>query len=610
MAIVVRSERDSNFLKSETGVIGPAEYFRSNSDEYRFIQNNNPFNSTSGRHLPLYDPTPGVGPGKYFHGSTFVKKSFATKPHQPDLAISMAMFQLLEKKKMLAAQEQNLVVLNDKLQKSPNTSRDNAKESPKKTKKNIVFIPTTKTNKRITSIPSSLSFGYVVDKDGSMKMRDDPLKKVRYSGEKGDSVSPDYYYTVHDRINHALGWEKMSRKETTDPIKVENLKVVTNQKDTKKEEKTATSLKEKKEMLEKALITINKSKNKASNVSEEMIINCANTSKRDPNIYFCELLTINSLNQSLAKEKLKSSLHHPGNKPNAKQKKMKKSQSAEEIINNNLFKILPGPGYYYNENTGMSSQLNKIKTFQCFGSTTKRDANLTLREVNSNVGPGSYNLTQYKAPNGKFFPFFRKELRVVGKKNKDNSLVGPGSYEVKNSFDKEIFSYSGPCEKRFKYKIKKEDITPGPGEYIKQEEWVKKEDFSLGANFKEKTIPVKPKEAPNPGIGDYDPQIVNSIAYEIYSRENRYQSLMAPFSTKEERFLPRSKSINELVGPGKYNYARSSFEKKPEKIIRRNRGLQEFVMRKEYEKGSLGPGTYGQYKYNNWNKKSFNVLYV
>ena len=77
----------------------------------------------------------------------------------------------------------------------------------------IKIIQGTKTKKRIASIPSKLNFGYDVDNDGRLKMIDDPNKMIRYSGDKNDSVAPDYYYKTKRIKSNALDWKKMSKKD-------------------------------------------------------------------------------------------------------------------------------------------------------------------------------------------------------------------------------------------------------------------------------------------------------------------------------------------------------------------------------------------------------------
>ena len=200
-----------------------------------------------------------------------------------------------------------------------------------------------------------------------------------------------------------------------------------------------------------------------------------------------------------------------------------------------------------------------------------------------------------------------------------NEKVGPGSYNIKSDFDKiKKLKYNGPNEKRFNYHNLTKENFPGPGKYIKLKEWGKRDEI-LSIKLSEilNNIKTKEKEDNNiknistPGVGYYNPQIVSSIGYNILSKENKIQSLIAPFNSGQERFLNKSKSCNSFVGPGSYNINDSSFNFKIKSgIFEKNLPNQKYLNEKEFDKENRGPGSYEHYNYNDWNKKSFNVLFV
>ena len=126
----------------------------------------------------------------------------------------------------------------------------------------------------------------------------------------------------------------------------------------------------------------------------------------------------------------------------------------------------------------------------------------------------------------------------------------------------------------------------------------------------------------NPGVGNYNPHIVNSIKYDIISKDNKVSNLIAPFYSGQEKFLKKSSSTSDLLGPGSYfpniNIRNNIFKKEDKKgnHIFKNEGIKKDNIRLLYNQMKLnlenqvGPGSYELNKINDWHKKSFNSLYV
>ena len=121
----------------------------------------------------------------------------------------------------------------------------------------------------------------------------------------------------------------------------------------------------------------------------------------------------------------------------------------------------------------------------------------------------------------------------------------------------------------------------------------------------------------NPGAGSYNPHIIKSIHYDMISKENKMSNLQIPFNSAQERFLNKSQTSSDLLGPGRYfpeNKNIKSFIPK----IDKNKGLYKITVKADKIKNilnqekldnykRLGPGSYDLHNYSEWHKKSFNA---
>ena len=451
---------------------------------------------------------------------------------------------------------------------------------------------------RVNSIPfKNDSFGYEIDENGNVIIANKPNENYN---NITFNINNKFGKKLKNKIK-CIDWSKMSSRnmsfqKTNDYNNSNN----TNNNNKKSNHSiSAPNEKNEKEIEIDNINTTNTSENKSKN-------NIRKNLKHSHSM--CEILSKN----------LKSRLS------NKNENYLNKNK--ENFIYENLFNVQPGPGYYYNDNDYEKYINPKIKLKDGFGSTEKK--NKYYNNNNINLGPGSYFKTKYPIKKPNFYPLSEKtnKLNLLINNNNDiinnkffiseiNKNVGPGSYDIKSEFDKiKKSNFSGSNEKRFNYKIINEN--PGPGKYIQLNEWAKKEEKihlkEILNNFKEKI-----KEEKNiknnsiiPGVGYYNPQIISSIGYKILSKENKIQSIIAPFNSCQERFLNKSHSSNNIfVGPGSYNNNISSFNFKVNNSIFNN-NQSKLLKEKNSIQNNIGPGSYQQYNYNDWIKKSFNVLFV
>ena len=666
MAIVVRSERDFKFLQHSSGKLGPGEYEKDFSSE-NIHQNQAPFNSKSFRNVNFSEKiNHKVGPGSYYHPKqrSFIIKSFNRNHssleslNKKDL-YNLALFKVMNGRKSLKINEQKSLIIDKENQNQVFNMSNNSTINPKSIsnirsyspKPYIKLVPTTLTKNRINSIPSKEHcLGYDFDEKGLPVIVDTQLN-INDNFNEEENGNNSLIKKREKKIN-ALDWSKMSRKDISD-----------NEITTKDNSINYNSSKLYNNNTSKDLGGSNDTTNTSNNIrkrdfsSNESGTNFINKNKKN-NRFFNSNESITSFsNNEMISDKNTSAIYksfseeYPYKKINKIKGNIYKTTnrdltkketkiSIEDFVYNNLFQGDPGPGYYQEKSDfDKYSLINKNRKFN-FGSNEKRD-NLYGSNENINIGPGYYfkenNTPQFKA---KFFPLSRKEQTInIKKYEKDliNQNIGPGKYDIKSQFEKTQLYYSGPLEQRFFENFKK--IRPGPGEYLQLLDWEKnieenqkyKPNLYLNNNKKNQDNKEKKEEEPgrhgyiskndNPGAGAYNPHIVNSIKYDIISKDNKVSNLIAPFSSGQEKFLKKSLSTSEIVGPGSYfpnlNIKNNIFKKEDKKgnhifkiDSKKNDSIKVLYNQMKINlQNQVGPGSYELHNYNEWHKKSFNSLY-
>lgn len=514
MAFLNRSQRILSYSKSETRLTNPGEYLDYDND-LNIIEKSQqvyaPFNANANRvtfEIPYDQRMRSIGPGSYENKSNIIKKSFSTKNLDSNTLINQTMFKLIEKTKQMKEinwkkVKNNLRIHHERKPDRAQVQTDKKVVNLKQNRSNMyIKYVQSKNTQRICSIPSKPNFGYDLDKNDNIFLIENPSKEIRYSGEKNDSVSTNKYF-IDDKNQdkdkkriRGLDWSRSSCTKITQGNTNRNNTLINN--------------------------------NATLNNTQTLPISESTS----------------NTNNDYIKEKsfrLFQNVKYPV-------RGIKKVHSTEHIILEDIMKNTPGPGYYFNQDYKGHKAKKIVNAQDAFGPKAERMILISDYYNNPNLDPGTYNKTRFIPKSVNFHPFVRKEdiVRVDARMN-SNPYLGPGSYNPKNVSKKAISLYYGSLDRRFNYNIKDKDTIPGPGEYIELPVWCKK-DESPPISYKDQKI-VENIKSEVPGIGKYHPDIVSSIDYKIKSKENKLQNFIAPFSFREERFVP-TQSIKNIPGPG------------------------------------------------------------
>ena len=293
-------------------------------------------------------------------------------------------------------------------------------------------------------------------------------------------------------------------------------------------------------------------------------------------------------------------------------------------------------GILYPLNFNLIRYQSKPEKYQFFGSSVERGINkLPMTDRLLNPGPGTYfhdTLKNFKLKDkNKIKSTFSKSKRLEMILNKSSS-IGPGSYNIekndlynkKKSFNK-CGSFS--CEKRFSnmlndnsYSLNKKYISPGPGDYDTVDLWKKylkkefyKQTFVNAEKENKKLINQKIIEK-KPDFNEYqNPEFINLIQTKVYSKINPYTSENTPFMSGLGRFTNNKESEkNTNIGPGSYE-VRQNFGNLYQNNINNapfNSNQEKNLYFSNNSNSSVSPLQYQKDSYFDWNKKSFNVMFV
>lgn len=614
MAFVFRSERTLTSSISDTDV-GPGEYIPTipSQSHMKDILSSNlrpPFNTSSSRKSPFLttvDNTPGPGTYEKILPTTEydLYKEFPHLKHKkhnnrdfykavefnvlPPLYIDA-----IEKKSRIAfnTRVERFHSLSDLLNKTnsyPGPGKYNVarsfikkenqdkKSTIKFTEFNTVFSP-----HRISTIPSKETFGYDFI-DGVPQMLTDPDGETKTSGVKTDTIGPGQYDVSPKWDKNIVEWGKMSNR---------------------------------------------KSSEKTSSLTEAITTTKASSVEHDKKSTSVSKVFDKFMNQRYEKSKL------------VKENLMKKSDF--------VFDTTPGPGYYTQEFNvyGLNDDTIKKSSLQSFGIRDKRFRS-EKRDNNCEVGPGLYyelnkpkKKKKYNLKNKSIVDKTTKKekpgLQIELQKTDTTNMIGPGSYELSKNIikDKKLSSVEefGVKEKKFFFPTSGTVNTPGPGSYINSIEFTSGSlignDKNATSSHKEietilKTSRIekekddekdeketnkkyKAEHFEPPPVGLYNPYIVKSILYKIKSNINPFQDKKkVSFGSQEKRF--DNNKTNTVLGPGIYYKDKKPYYK--QNFTPFNVGNIRF----NYKiKGTPvpGPGAYEQSSFEDWNKKSHNILFV
>ena len=461
----------------------------------------------------------------------------------------------------------------------------------------------------ISTIPTKKQiFGYIENEDGELMQIINPFHE-EYSGEKDNSVGPDRYNILKKEKNPIVDWNRMSERSLIYMKKDNN----------------------------------NKNDTSSISINNESVVETRNISNLDTDISsYIKNIKNKEKNIFEHRIKMKDLINNYKRKINLSHIIIKNKQDIEPIDIESELEFLNCSENKNNKNIFYPLNFNKLRyqkkpeEHQFFGSSVERGIiKLPITDRVLNPGPGTYfknSFINFKLKNkNKKNPTFSKSERLTSILKK-NSSVGPGSYNlINNEITKKSFSNCGSFsfEKRFpdlnnEKSVKNININNNNiysqdegnynfGDLLKKEikkQYLKKTFVNVEQELKK--IMNKKREEKKPDFNNYQkPQIINIIQTKIL-KKNNYNSDNKPFMSSLGRF-----SINKNIeedknrGPGSYE-----LNKKYEKSFNRkfktpfNSSQAKNVSYINRTNSFISPAEYQINSYFDWNKKSFNVMFV
>ena len=468
----------------------------------------------------------------------------------------------------------------------------------------VSFKYNTNSLNNIATIPAKKQkYGYYVDENGELIQALDPSIEAYFSGTKNNSIGPDRYNPVIKEKNHCINWGKMSGRKPKNKNINNNLNSIQNE------------------------ISLNSSKLSLVETDISSIRSPKERKKFDKKNIKPFQLIMNKHNNRII-----SSKYSGDEAPIDTEKELEFLNHENNIISGK------------NKSRNYLLNFNKIRynyppeEFQFFGSSNERKTSesLILSQF-PNVGPGSYFRNTFKRLNN---INNNKNKSTAWEKNlgrddmpqlkRSSSNLGPGSYNLMKNFEKKSFNSYGnfSSEKRFdlsylpQNNIGTNDNTvgnPGPGSYNFNDPWIKdvrkmiKRHTLVNVEEEIKKVNNQKDKERKPDFNIYqNDKYINIIQNNVKNKSNPYASENMPFLSGEKRFKLSKSYSGEDIGPGKYNLFQ-----KGQKTRKFNSILAPFSSNAERKPTYLGnsnneisPGQYDKDSYFDWNKKSFNAMFI
>ena len=612
-----------------------AELYRKYSNQNRINKSLASFGSKSIRNnLNFRDGSDSPGPGSYRVNKSFLKKSFnqnLTSPTDPD---------------GIEGEPGQLFISKDKRFKElKKTNRDNPSPAQYFKEKNIFEpskahkdLPHLKnfgkyypfSSKGQITIPTN-DFHYEITDDGEIEVKTDLEKNKKNLGPGSYNIG------VNHKKNNSIDWSR-SIKETKDS-------------DNEKKEKGKEKNEKEKKDLENIKFIKNNTFNESSSLPNENSFN-ANNSNFSTNLITQNLdrFADKICNTEIISQKIKNQ-------------------------KNNLMRInkdnLPGPGEYNITNFNLDAPI-KFSNVNNFGSNQSRGILFPLtkpklrigiknkktsliikndikkeNDINNNSINKSftnYNITEEnensllnkKNNYYKLHSLYVNEIKEKYLKDKNllKSKLGPGAYNPSlpsNKNEKESYIQNfNSLEKRF-VENKESLMVPGVGTYSTINSYSPKKNYFKSAvhpNIAKKNVEgisasklQKTKDKiyydkhKYPCIGDYNPEIIDSIEYKMYKILSDYSLNRKPcFNSAEKRFFEPKRKYEDENYVGKYNLSLKEKEMMQKNIpfsSSVDKGADKFLISKEkIYNNNLGPGAYRYDSYFDWNKKTYNMIFA
>ena len=471
----------------------------------------------------------------------------------------------------------------------------------------VSFHYNTNSLNNIASIPAKKQkFGYYVGDNGELIQAIDPELESYFTGTKNNSIGPDRYNPIFKDKNHCVSWKKMSGRKPKDRNKNDNLNNLKNE----------ISLNSSKLSLVETDISSSvrspKERRKFDKVIKPyyLIMNGKNSKK---------LFSVNNYGEDVPidTEKELEFLNHENNIISGKNK------SRNYLLNFNKIRYNYPP-----------------EEFQFFGSSNERKTSesLILNHF-TNVGPGSYFRNTFKRFNNLNNNKNKKSSweQSIGRDDKpklkrSSSNLGPGCYNITKNFEKKSFNSYGnfSSEKRFDLSYLPQNNlslnengngggNPGPGSYNFNDPWIKdirkmiRRQSLVNVEEEIRKDKMKKEKEKRPDFNIYqNDKYINIIQNNIKNKMNPYTSENMPFLSGAKRFKLKKSYSSEDIGPGTYDLFKKGMKTK---IF--NSKLTPFSSNAERKPTYLGkannqlaPGQYEVDSYFDWNKKSFNAMFI
>lgn len=568
MAFVYRDSRKFKLSDKENNIAGPGDYnlIKDNSNNNNTIKV--PFNTATGREELKDNSIP--GPGSYVSDNSIrLKKCFNVNQTTPDgPLIDPFTNQAIER---LFISSEPRFKNDSSSSSSPGPGNYNISSSERPSAKMIKKIKMvhprfdTMSAKRILSIPNKeTSFGYKEDANGDFILKQDPDSIYKFSGDQNNSIGPDRYnpdnYYTKIKPNKIISWE-LGKKKTR-----------------KRSEKDYLT----------DLASLNYSTNNTS-------------------IY------LSDISQPLSSKRNTSARKLYKNSNKIYKYSFGPSQIEKDLVEKEIKNDIPGPGayspYLYEEQRKKNI---RPKKFQNFGSSLARSMILNQSSHSDDISKifdsDSFKKKKEKIkqrPNSNYIEEeIIKKIRDsnIESKKKADTMVGPGSYDP-------IISHSRPSsnienfnvmEKRFP-EVNSKFSTPGAGSYLRIFTWAPQKPNDFFRKSQEKPIKILKQKETVPSVGQYHPELINSIEYKINKNK---KNNAAPFESCNVRFKNLKEDFPN-VGPGAYNLVKN-YNVKTEKTPFLVGAKKELNPKCDSD---VGPGDYIFDSYFDWNKKSYNILF-
>lgn len=580
MAFVYRSKR---FLKEkETFDAGPGDYHL-RKDLGASKDSSVPFDVSSMR-TNIIDDKSTPGPGAYLKEKKFIhKNSFSINKTSPD-SPTYNPFTNETKEHLFVSSSPRFQDANPDSKHVPGVGHYDLISNKKVERrvylyeKNVPKYDTCK-NDRVLSIPSKDKvFGYKEDKHGAFKSLDDPDRDLKYSGDKDNSIGPGRYDVEVKRRNvGVIDWSRSSSGNINHRY--------SNTENTNDNLNTSTTNKQ--SGLNNSKVFRTYSKDYGFNNDKSYIDLAYSTS------------IINDVN---ARD------------------------------NNKKYHPVPGPGAYSPMRYGDMRKFSpKLKQFQHFGSTSDRDLTLHNNIKTNSTSDNYYLLKELNEKYKRITNIPIKPLKKIIYTNPDEtskksilqketvkSKVGPGTYNPKpdDHHSSSSIEHFHVLEKRFA-PINK-DNTPGAGAYLNLNTWVSERPLmnsklrtssDMIVNYNKCASSNKDSnDNAIPGVGQYNPAMSSTIEYKI--QRSKHNRKFAPFCVSDKRLVSDKvkKRINIENGPGRYNLRKELVCSDPKQIKHpfMVSSKRSFTLNNDH----VGPGEYNRFSHFDWNKKTFNALFI